>query len=214
MIFLLYLCSTYHYNESTLKEALSETEDVDSISSSSVKGTHSNSKLQSKPHSSFWKRYGQNNLDSQSFSASTINKAKRSEVEFEHFKPPLHNNDDLSSSDDDFDIFPTKNSFFVARRANGDTTNAANADHDRPRGLRGRPRADDPAYEAVQTLRRISHAVAAPLERDHTELNAGDVTAWFTCSPTSQSQPCTPENTKRRAAGNSTEISDAWTTDH
>ncbi|KAL4720695.1 hypothetical protein ACJJTC_004625 [Scirpophaga incertulas] len=83
-------------NESTLKEALSETEDVDSISSSSVKGTHSNSKLQSKPHSSFWKRYGQNNFDSQSFSASTINKAKRSEVEFEHFKPPLHNNDDLS----------------------------------------------------------------------------------------------------------------------
>ncbi|KAL4714710.1 hypothetical protein ACJJTC_002569 [Scirpophaga incertulas] len=97
-------------NESTLQEALSETEDVDSISSSSVKGTHSNAKLQSKPHSSFWKRYGQNNLDSQSFSASTINKAKRSEVEFEHFKPPLHNNDDLSSSDDDFDIFPTKNS--------------------------------------------------------------------------------------------------------
>ncbi|KAL4718988.1 hypothetical protein ACJJTC_018527 [Scirpophaga incertulas] len=85
-------------NESTLKEALSETEDVDSISSSSVKGTHSNSKLQSNPHSSFWKRYGQNNLDSQSFSASTINKAKRSEIEFEHFKPSLHNNNDLSSS--------------------------------------------------------------------------------------------------------------------
>lgn len=108
-------------NTGTLKEALSETEahsqiDFDLIPSWESKltlaTTSSNLKLRSKQYSSFWRRHDQTYLDQQTPSTSRINIAKRFEEETRCYKPPVYKNNNLSSSDDDFDIFPTKKWYF------------------------------------------------------------------------------------------------------